>query len=49
MKFCSKRIGYQLTILTETELPLNISISLSMTLVAEAHRAEGQFRRLKSK
>jgi hypothetical protein len=35
-------------ILTETERPLNISLSLPMSFVAKAHRAEGQFGRLKS-
>ena len=32
----------------EIELPLNISVSLPMVFAAEGHRAEGQFRRLKS-
>jgi hypothetical protein len=34
--------------LTETERPLNISVSPSTAFPVEAHRAEGQFRRLQS-
>jgi len=48
MKLCSKSIRHQLIVLTETEHPLNISVSLPMAFSVEAHRAEGQFRRLKS-
>jgi hypothetical protein len=56
MKLCTKitrkrlTILTILTILTQAERPLNISVSLPMPFaVANVHRAEGQFRRFKSK
>ena len=46
-KLCSKFSDTNQS-LTETERPLNISLSLSTAFAVEAHRAEGQFRRLQS-
>jgi len=48
MKLCAESIRYRRIILTDTDRPFNMPVSPSMEFAAEARRAEGQLRRLKS-
>jgi len=48
MKLRNESIRHLPIILNQTERTLNTSVSLSTVFAAEGHRAEGQFRRLKS-